>query len=569
MDIRNKYLHAYKRKSEYIYNRKDYSMCKKNIHINQIGYRLKDKKIAITTVKSSSFNIIEENTGNVVFTGELTGGKYDQYSDDTLYDIDFSALQRPGTYYISLKEGENSHTFEIGDNIYKDIKNAFLKFLYYQRCGCNLDKEYTGVWNHKACHDYDAYLFNDEGEKIEITGGWHDAGDHGRYSVPTAVTIGHLLLAYEFFPDKFNDPIGIPNNGKLMPDILDETKYGLEWMLKMQESKSGGVYHKVTSKQYPPNDLVPENDKSELIVCPISSTATGDFAAVMAKASITYAKFDIEFSNKCLEASKKAWSWLIENDTYSEFINPNGVESFTYADESNQDLDERFWAACELYRATGDVTYHDFIKKLLEENKFDLFGLGWSDVGGFGTIAYIRTENYKVNETLYKTLRESFFNQVELLQKASSTDGYKISLCREDYKWGSNMVLLKNAALFIIAGVLTDDNNYYNIALDHFDYLLGRNSLGQSFVTHYGSNAIRYPHHRQCMAYSTENPIPGVVSGGPNIINLDEQAKEKFNGRPIAKCFEDNSDFYSVNEVATYWNSLAVFVSACFDRSIG
>ena len=536
----------------------------KKVHINQIGYRPNDIKIAVSTVYSDSFSIFEKSTGKLAFSGCLSKGKYDECSGDFLYYIDFSQMQSPGIYYIYVNNGAISYEFKIDNNIYKDIKNAFLKFLYYQRCGCNLEEKYAGVWSHVACHTKESYIWDDENTKIDTIGGWHDAGDYGRYTVPIAVTIEHLLLAYEFFPQKFKEPVNIPESGNNIPDILNEARYGLEWLHTIQDSKSGGVYHKITSDVYPPIDMLPENDYFKFYISPVSATATADFIAVMSKASVIFSDFDNAFSVKCLKSAQKAWTWLINNEKYPAFKNPDRILTYEYPD--NDDKDERFWAACELYKATGDAEYHNYIKSMINKEKFDLVGLGWDDVGAFGTLAYITTKKFETDEIIYDTLKNCFLDRANSLLNLAKDDGYMVSLCKDNYDWGSNMILLKNSTHLIIASCLTNNPNYCNSALDHFHYLLGRNALSQSYVTGYGSKPIKYPHQRQCMANISSDPIPGMVVGGPNLITLDDTTKDLFIGRPPAKCFEDNNKCFSTNEVATYWNTPAIFVSAYFDE---
>ena len=131
--------------------------------------------------------------------------------------------------------------------------------LYYQRCGIALDKEYAGDWEHEICHINDGTLYEDNNIKIETLGGWHDAGDFGKYTVPTAVTLADLLMAYEFFPTAFEESINIPESGNGVPDILNESRFALDWLLKMQDLKTGGVHHKVSTKSFP-GFIMPEKD---------------------------------------------------------------------------------------------------------------------------------------------------------------------------------------------------------------------------------------------------------------------------------------------------------------------
>ena len=104
-----------------------------------------------------------------------------------------------------------------------------------------------------------------------------------------------LLIAYDANPELFSDSIGIPESGNGVPDVLDEVRYELEWMLKMQDSQTGGVHHKVSCENFP-GYVMPETETDELIVTPVSTTATADFCASMAMAYEYYQKFDKDFA---------------------------------------------------------------------------------------------------------------------------------------------------------------------------------------------------------------------------------------------------------------------------------
>ena len=213
-----------------------------DIHVNQIGYKSGDKKIAIINGKYSSFDVVDTKTGKAVLTKKLSDEVSDESSGDSVCYADFSELTAIGKYYISVPELGKSYEFKIGDkSLYTEIGDAMLKALYYQRCGIALDSKYAAEYSHEICHKSPEKMYDDENKEIDVTGGWHDAGDYGKYVVPAAVTAADLLLAYEFYPNSFTDKINIPESSNKIPDILDEAKYGIEWMLKMQDKTSGGV----------------------------------------------------------------------------------------------------------------------------------------------------------------------------------------------------------------------------------------------------------------------------------------------------------------------------------------
>ena len=186
-----------------------------------------------------------------------------------------------------------------------------------------LDVSLAGDFAHPVCHNTLARIYPTD-RYIDVSGGWHDAGDYGRYVVPGAKTVADILLAYMHYPHAFDDNLGIPESGNGIPDVLDEARYELEWLLKMQDKETGGVYHKVTGASFP-GFVMPEDETEELILSPISLTATGDFAAVLAMAVPIYESLDLDFATKMKEAALFAWDYLAANKSFYGFMNPPSI----------------------------------------------------------------------------------------------------------------------------------------------------------------------------------------------------------------------------------------------------
>lgn len=215
---------------------------------NQIGYRTNSLKTAVFDGASEerTFDVVNADIGAVVYTGELSAESNCAFSGETNRTGDFSAVTIPGSYYITCGNLEQSYTFQIADDVYHSALDDSVRMLYLQRCGSVVEDDTFG---HKACHNTLATIYGTD-EKIDVSGGWHDAGDYGRYVVTGAKTVADLLYAYQTAPQLFQDDTGIPESGNGVPDILDEARYEIEWMLKMQDS-SGGVHHKVTCATFP------------------------------------------------------------------------------------------------------------------------------------------------------------------------------------------------------------------------------------------------------------------------------------------------------------------------------
>jgi len=529
------------------------------INVNQIGYLPESQKKAVITQKSDFFELKNLN-GDVVYKAFLKYKNFDKSSGDEIYIADFSDFQKEGTYYLTAGD-EKSVNFEIKKNIYKNVKNAMIKMLYLQRCGCELPEKYAGPYKHDQCHTDYAALWRTQDFNLDVTGGWHDAGDYGRYVLPAATTLGHLFYAYELFPDAFNERINIPESNDKIPDLLTECIYELKWMLKMQ-NQNGAVHNKVTTASFPAM-IMPEKDKDKLYVVQIDSSSTASFSAIMAAASRIYKSYDKDFSKQMLQASKKAWQWLMENPKNIRYNNPEGVITGVYGD--NNDKDERFWAAVELWRATGENEFNNYIEQNYKKD-YNTTSLGWSDNGGFASLSYILNKDFTKNNEIVIDMQSEFIEKANNLMNTALSDGYNVTLGYNDYNWGSNMGLMNNAITLILAYIFTKNEQYHQIAAEQLNYLLGKNAMSVSYVTGFGERAYNYPHHRPSHDDGIEAAVPGMVSGGPNSRKQDEYMKKHVTeNTPPAKCFMDNVNSYSSNEITIYWNSPAIFVAAFFD----
>lgn len=519
------------------------------ITTNQLGYKPDASKIAVfrDITTETEFSVVNAGTDEVVYTGSLYGERENTSADEINWYGDFSEVTEPGTYYISCGELDASYPFEIADDVYDGLLDDTVRMLYLQRCGCEVADE---TFAHPACHTELATILGTE-ETIDVTGGWHDAGDYGRYVVPAAKAVADLLLAYEANPTIHSDNIGIPESGNGVPDILDEARYEIEWMLKMQAG-SGGVYHKVNCRGNT-GSVMPEKETSMQYVSPVSTTATADFCAVMAMAAEYYAQIDSQFAATCLDAAKSAWAFLEANPDLI-YVDPAdlGDDNGGYSD--SRDGDERYWAACQLFRATGDTAYLDAIDAITGTYYKD--GLEWHMVGHYGNIALLTMEGIDTNLPEYATAREMLFNWVNEYTKNIAATGYETAYTT--YVWGSNMSIANAGIVLAMAYELTGDEACITAAEKQLHYLLGRNPNGMCYVTGYGTVSPQNPHHRPSIA--KEQAMPGMLVGGVNSDLADPAAQKNLADAPAAKCYIDDSGSYSTNEITIYWNSPLIYL---------
>lgn len=529
------------------------------VKVNQAGYKEDDIKQAVFSDLEdgdNTFTVVEVESGESVYEGQMTEPVNNAEAGEVNCSGDFTAVKTAGTYKIVTAKGEESYPFAIGSDVYDETFNNIVKMLYLQRCGTELDQSIAGDFAHPLCHGEEAVIYGTD-TRIDVSGGWHDAGDYGRYVVSGAKAVADLLLAYEKNPAAFGDDCGIPESGDGINDALQEAKYELDWMLKMQDS-SGGVYHKVTCKVFP-ETVMPEEETDELVVAPLSKTATADFAAVMAMAGRIFGGENNreyqDYGNTCLEAAEKAWAYYEEHKDERGYVNPSDIVTGEYADGNSKD--EYFWAAAELYKATEDSRYKEKMAETLEAVE-NVGGLGWMDMGAYGAYAALTTPALQADSSnLLKDIENAFLAAAENILQVSRENGYMVS--RENvYEWGSNMGIANNGMLLCLANEIRQNEEYLTCAKNHLHYLLGVNATGYCFVTETGTLSPKHPHHRPSQALG--KCMPGMLVGGPDSALEDPYAKAVLADTPAAKCYADNEQSYSCNEVTIYWNSPLVYL---------
>lgn len=524
----------------------------KNINMNQIGYLPNAVKLAVLNgdAIASKAQVVDAATGDVVYEGDVAPASANAGTGRDEAVFDFSSVTTPGTYKIVSGENE-SFEFKIATGVYDEAFKASLRMFYLQRCGCELTEDLADDYAHASCHTGNAKIYGTD-KTIDVSGGWHDAGDYGRYIVSGAKAAADLMLAYRLYPSAFDDALGIPESGNGTPDVLDEVRYELDWMFKMQAS-DGGVYHKVTCANFP-GFVMPEEETDELIVCPVSTTATGDFAAVMAMASYIYEDVDPAFASKCLDAAVKAAGYLDAHTSFEGAKNPSDIVTGEYPDTN--DADERAWAYAELFKATGDTKYDDAFCALIGSGVPCAADLGWQGVGAYAGYAYLSA--VKTKGKFYDAVSASFMSGLAKVEAAAAGDAYGSSLT--EYPWGSNMSIANNGMYLLLHDAVKGGSDGDAVARGQLNYLLGANGTGYCFLTGFGSLSPESPHHRPSSAKGAA--MPGMIAGGPDQNLEDPYATTALSGAAPALCYADNDQAYSLNEVTIYWNSPAVFLFA-------
>lgn len=552
------------------------------IFINQVGYLPGSTKYFITTCNVNKFQITNNSMENV-FTGDVALWKQkDKATGETLYKGDFSDLKESGEYTITLDNSKKSYPFKICTDIYQDVLYKTLKSFYFQRCGTPLLKEYSGEFSREACHtgltEYHPSI-GISGYK-DVSGGWHNAGDYGKYITPAATAVVKLLIGYEHYPEKFNfSTIGLPEDGNSRSDFINEIRYELEWMFKMQEldihnPMYGGVHYMVNSNEY--SWKIPAEDRNKQYIVDYSSVSTADFAAAMACASRVFRDIDKAFSVKALNRAIIAWEFLKKHGEYPKggFRRPEDMKTGGYAEEVELNIYKEFdmlWPAVELFLTTGKEEFHSVCRKLFKDRKRFTGGMTWLDKSGFPEIQYAAATSGFVDESLQHEVRTRLFAMCDHYLSIMESDGFNTLLQEYEYQWGSNSEILNRGLQLIIGYRLSDEDKYKEAALYQLNYILGLNIHSKSFITGIGSDYPLNVHNACLVNDNIDRSYPGLLVGGPNRnvqIQVSMFDKPLYDAHPPgslgAKCYLDNAYSFSSNENCITYTASIVPVAAFF-----
>jgi endoglucanase len=539
------------------------------IMFNQLGYLPNARKVFTLRSACTSYNVRRGNS-TVISKGTPTAARLDAASGDTVQVADLSGLKDSGSYTFETNTGKTAK-FEIGPDVYRNALWLTTRSYYGQRCGCDVDL--GGGYSHPACH-LSAEFHKSSGREgpIKNHGGWHDAGDYGRYIVNSGISTGTLLWTWELCnPAVRKLDLKIPESGGKIPDLLAEIRWNLDWMLSLQDT-DGGVWHKQTSENFCAF-VMPQEDHSISYVigtgsAPYKSTcATADLAAVAAIAARCYGPYDDAYAKTCAEAAKRAFAWASKNPNVT-FDNPAGIHTGGYGDGDCRD--ELLWAAAELWRTTGDEQYRkafeDGIAFLKTGNGLQIKTPGWNELSPFALWTFAMADRKGASAELITQIREAGSKSAEMLVQNGRQNSYGNTMAVSDYVWGSNAVAANQSLQLIVTDALQKNPEFRQTAADNLHYLLGRNCWDISWVTQLGRSPFQHPHHRPSGADNIAAPWPGLLSGGPNAHPSDPVARHLEPGPPM-KMYRDEQAAYSMNEVAINWNAPLVFLLASQNES--
>lgn len=431
-----------------------------SILVDQVGYACDGSKIAMINGEQppNDFTILDVRSEREVYKGKIEQKGYDETLGAYISYADFTEFTTPGSYYIQAPSIGRSYVFEISEEPYAELFQKVFRQYYCNRCGLTLSAEFAGEAAHNACHSREAQTKEEAMIRKDVSGGWHVDEIGSRDVVKGCQTIHSLLLSYELYPDAYGDAMKIPESGNGIPDLLDEVKYEIDWLLKMQDEKSGAVYASVSSVDNKTAGYI-------LYIDGITMDATIHFAAAMARFSYLYQSYDLEFATLCLKAADRA---------------------YRYAEQYLADISQEqyFHAAAELYRATGGYQYHNVVKSYLEQNpQQDLE----NDFVFWGCVTYLSTKQ-KVDMNLCSNVIQNLMRKVETISYASK--GCKL-LVKADEKQGGHAGLLRDMTRLAVVDHIITNHEYATVLENHLHYMLGRNLQSISYLNDVGGRNYR------------------------------------------------------------------------------
>ncbi|GAA3849873.1 glycoside hydrolase family 9 protein [Streptomyces sedi] len=566
------------------------------VRVNQVGYLTEGPKQGTLVTESTEALpwSLADDSGTEVATGTTTPLGVDPSSEENVHAFDFGEFTTPGEGYTVTVGEETSEPFAIGDDLYSTLRTDALAYFYHNRSGIEIDAELVGEeYARPAGHVGEAPNQGDDGVTcwqdacdytLDAAGGWYDAGDHGKYVVNGGISVAQLLSSYErtlTTEGADGEPLGdgalaVPEQGNGVPDILDEARWQLEFLLSMRvpegEEQAGLAHHKLHDAAWTALPTLPHEDDQPRELHPVSTAATLNVAASAAQGARLFAEYDADFADQLLAAAESSYAAAVANPEL--LADPNdGVGGGAYSDAKL--TDEFYWAAAELFVTTGEDTYREAVlgSELHGdvEGVFPPGGFSWGETAALGGLSLATVPN-ALDEDELAAARATVAEAADGLVALAGEQAYGVPLGADSYVWGSNSQVLNNMVVLATAHDLTGESAYRDAVLTGLDYLLGRNPLNLSYVTGHGERDAHNQHHRfwaNQLDPDLPNPAPGSVAGGPNSSLEDPVAEDLLQGCAPAMCYVDDIESYSTNEITINWNAPLAWIASYTDDLAG
>ncbi|MEU4162067.1 glycoside hydrolase family 9 protein [Actinoplanes sp. NPDC026670] len=546
------------------------------VRVNQVAYLPDGPKVA-TLVTDSTTALpweLRSSTGRVLAHGRSAPRGIDASSGQNVHTIDFGKFNRRATGLTLAADGEVSRPFDIDSHGYDQLRADALRMYYTQRSGIEISNDLRPGYARPAGH-VDVAPNQGDGAvpcqpgvcdyTLDVRGGWYDAGDHGKYVVNGGISVWELLAEYEHNRGSRKLDLDIPESGNRVPDILDEARWELEFLLSMQvpagETNAGLVHHKIHDQAWTGLPLLPHLDPQPRELHPVSTAATLNLAATAAQAARLYARYDRAFAARALSAARTAYTAA---KAHPDLLAPesDGIGGGAYNDAKVSD--DFYWAAAELYLTTGEKKYAADILAS-PEHTADVFGqvaFDWAATAAAAKIDLALVPNGLpgLSKVKWQVIKGA---DKYLTIQHQHPYGVAYAPANNVWDWGSSSVIANNLVVIAAAHRLTGKDRYRDGLLTGLDYLFGRNALNISYVTGYGEVASQNQHSRWYAAQldpSLPHPPAGTLAGGPNSSIQDPVAQSKLKGCTGQFCYIDDIGSWATNELTINWNAALAHV---------
>lgn len=564
--------------------------------VNQVGFLPEDRKVAVIFSEGPIKGqvILQQKKDNTevlkIKPKALESGKWGDYH---YYELDFSSIQKEGDYFLS-HNSTFSKQFNIGTSAYLGIQENLLEFMRQQRCGYNPTLD-------MVCHQKDGRSFfgpMHDSTYVDVSGGWHDAGDQLKYLITGSYATGHMLMAFQMFPDRFVDKtnaLGQPG-GNGIPDILDEAKWGLDWLLKMHPAPDQ-LFHQVADDRDHRGFKVPNKDNSDygwgensyrpayfatgkpqgLMKYQSEATGVANLAGRSAAALALGARIwkenlkDEAFAKQCLDAAKTLYAMGRKQEGFQQgnsYSAPYRYNEETWADDME-------WGAAELFKATGDSSYLTQAKSYaLQSSNADSW-TGRDSAAHYQLYPFINLGHYSLHEVVdsgFQKILEGFYKEgIDYTLAKSKTSPFEVGI---PFIWCSNNLMTSLATQLILYEKMSGDISYQPYLQAQRDWLFGRNPWGTSMFT-------GIPNHGDYPVYVHTAPyvllkfqIPGGLIDGPifrtihkNLIGLTLERPDDYLGRQNNfVVYHDAIGDFSTNEPTMDGTAGSILMMAYFSR---
>ncbi|WP_156180429.1 glycoside hydrolase family 9 protein [Rufibacter radiotolerans] len=548
------------------------------IRINQLGYLPSATKVAVLAAKKvqavSSFSLHDARTGKVVHKSKKVKafGAYSAFTHT--YRLDFSAFAKPGSYYLKAN-GTRSPDFTIGTQVYDQSADFVLRYMRQQRCGFN-------PFLKDSCHTKDGFVvFHPnpalDSTQVDATGGWHDASDYLQYVTTSANATFQLLFAYQQNPGAFGD--AFLANGLLgqngIPDVLDEAKWGLDWLLKMYPSKDL-MFNQIADDRdhagyrLPNKDLVdygkgpglgrpvyvvtgkPQGSfKNKNRSTGVASTA-GKFASAFGLGAQVLGKVDPAYARQLEEKAQQAYAFGLARPG----VNQTAPGKAPYFYEEDNWVDDMELAAVQLHQLTGKP---DLLQQAAEFGRQEPLTpwLGKDTARHYQWYPFINVGHYYLGASQDAKIRQEFIANLrqglEAVQKRGQGNAFLMGV---PYIWCSNNLVTGLATQAMLYRQLTKDNRFSELEASLRDWLFGANPWGTSMVIGLPENGVYPKDPHSSLTVLQRYRLDGGLVDGPvygsifknlqylRLINGDEFAPFQAD---LVVYHDDNGD-YSTNE---------------------